>query len=114
MVAGCKFRGEFEERLRSLLGELERLGDRVVLFIDELHLIVGAGSTAGESGMDAANMLKPALARGSLRCMGATTLDEYRSYIEKDPALARRFQPVFVEEPSPGQTLQILQGLKCR
>jgi len=115
VVAGCKFRGEFEERLRSLLGELERLGDRVILFIDELHLIVGAGSSgSGESGIDAANMLKPALARGSLRCMGATTLDEYRSYIEKDPALARRFQPVHVEEPSPQQTLQILQGVKAR
>src|SRR5215471_18997400 len=110
MVAGSKFRGEFEDRLKAVLKEIEAAAGRIILFIDELHTLVGAG--AAEGAMDAANMLKPALARGELRCIGATTLDEYRKRIEKDAALERRFQPVFVSEPSPEDTIAILRGIK--
>ncbi|MHA1565304.1 MAG: ATP-dependent chaperone ClpB [Alphaproteobacteria bacterium] len=109
MVAGAKFRGEFEERLKSLLREVTDAAGEIVLFIDELHTLVGAG--AAEGAMDASNMLKPALARGELHCVGATTLDEYRKHIEKDAALARRFQPVFVAEPTVEDTISILRGL---
>src|SRR5215218_4965981 len=112
LLAGAKYRGEFEERLKAVLAEIKSSDGRVVLFIDELHTIVGAG--AAEGAVDAANLLKPLLARGELRCVGATTLDEYRKHIEKDAALERRFQPVFVEEPSVGDTIAILRGLKER
>ena len=112
MVAGSKFRGEFEERLKAVMDEIRKAQGEIVLFIDELHTVVGAG--AAEGAIDASNMLKPALARGELQCVGATTLDEYRKHIEKDSALERRFQPVFVEEPSVEATIQILHGLQER
>ena len=110
IVAGAKFRGEFEERLNSLLDEINRAAGEIILFIDELHTLIGTG--ASEGSLDASNMLKPALARGTLHCIGATTLDEYRKHIEKDAALARRFQPILVKEPSISETINILRGLK--
>ena len=112
LVAGAKYRGEFEERLKSVLQEVKKSEGQIILFIDELHTIVGAGKTDGA--MDAGNLLKPLLARGELHCIGATTLDEYRQYIEKDPALERRFQPVMVDEPTVEDTISILRGLKER
>ena len=112
LVAGAKYRGEFEDRLKAVLREVQESQGRIILFIDELHTVVGAG--AAEGAMDASNLLKPALARGELHCVGATTLDEYRKHIEKDPALERRFQPVMVQEPSVEDTISILRGLKER
>ena len=112
LVAGTSFRGQFEERLKALLKEVAESDGEIILFIDELHTLVGAGAAQGA--VDAANMLKPALARGELRAIGATTIDEYRKYIEKDPALERRFQPVLVDEPSVEDTISILRGLKER
>ncbi len=112
MIAGSRFRGEFEERLKNALEEIQRAQGEIILFIDELHTVVGAGAAQGA--VDAGNMMKPALARGELRCIGATTLDEFRKYIEKDPALERRFAPVFVEEPNVEETIEMLRGLKHR
>ncbi|MBQ5546180.1 MAG: AAA family ATPase, partial [Acetobacter sp.] len=110
LVAGAKYRGEFEERLKAVLKEIEAAEGKIVLFIDEMHTLVGAGR--GDGAMDASNLIKPELARGTLHCIGATTLDEYRKYIEKDAALARRFQPVFVGEPTVADTISILRGIK--
>jgi ATP-dependent Clp protease ATP-binding subunit ClpC len=112
MIAGSRFRGEFEERLKNALEEIQRAQGEIILFIDELHTVVGAGAAQGA--VDAGNMMKPPLARGELRCVGATTLDEFRKYIEKDPALERRFAPVFVEEPTVEETIEMLRGLKHR
>src|SRR5262249_31417130 len=112
LIAGAKYRGEFEDRLKAVLREITEAEGRIILFIDEMHTLVGAG--AAEGAIDASNMLKPLLARGELRCVGATTLDEYRKHVEKDPALERRSQPVFVGEPSVDDTIAILRGLKER
>src|SRR5262249_48695200 len=114
LLAGAKYRGEFEERLKAVLAEIENASGEIVLFIDELHTIVGAGTAGAEGAVDAANLLKPMLARGELRAVGATTLDEYRKHIEKDAALERRFQPIFVGQPSVADSIAILRGLKER
>lgn len=110
LIAGAKYRGEFEERLKAVLNEVTDAAGEIILFIDEMHTLVGAGKADGA--MDAANLIKPALARGELHCIGATTLDEYRKYVEKDAALARRFQPVMVQEPTVEDTISILRGIK--
>jgi ATP-dependent Clp protease ATP-binding subunit ClpB len=110
LIAGAKYRGEFEERLKAVLDEVKGAEGEIILFIDEMHTLIGAGKSEGA--MDAGNLLKPALARGELHCIGATTLDEYQKYVEKDPALQRRFQPVFVGEPTVEDTISILRGLK--
>ncbi|MDH4136867.1 MAG: ATP-dependent Clp protease ATP-binding subunit, partial [Anaerolineae bacterium] len=112
MVAGTRFRGEFEERLKATIEEIQRAEGEIILFIDEIHTVVGAGAASGA--IDASNMMKPALARGELRCIGATTLDEYRRYIEKDSALERRFAPIYVEEPTIEETIEMLRGLRDR
>jgi ATP-dependent Clp protease ATP-binding subunit ClpB len=112
LVAGAKYRGEFEDRLKAVIREVTDSNGKIVLFIDEIHTVVGAGATSGA--MDAGNLLKPMLGRGELRCIGATTLDEYRKYIEKDPALERRFQQVYVDQPSVEDTISILRGLRER
>jgi ATP-dependent Clp protease ATP-binding subunit ClpB len=113
LVAGTSFRGQFEERLKAVVREVSESNGEIILFIDELHTLVGAGAT-NQGSMDAANILKPALARGELRCIGATTLDEYQKYIEKDAALERRFQKVLIEEPNVEDTITILRGIKER
>jgi ATP-dependent Clp protease ATP-binding subunit ClpB len=110
LIAGAKYRGEFEERLKAVLSEVTAAAGEIILFIDEMHTLVGAGKADGA--MDASNLLKPALARGELHCVGATTLDEYRKHVEKDAALARRFQPIFVDEPTVEDTISILRGIK--
>ena len=112
LIAGASYRGEFEERLKKVVDAVKDSAGGIILFIDEMHTVVGAGATQGS--MDASNLLKPALARGQLRCIGATTIDEYRQYIEKDKALERRFQQVYIGEPSPEDTVSILRGLKPR
>src|SRR3972149_6393951 len=112
LLAGSKYRGEFEDRLKAVLKEVTGSDGRIILFIDELHTVVGAG--AAEGAISAGNLIKPALARGELRCIGATTIDEYRKHVEKDAALERRFQPLMVSEPTVEETIAILRGLKAR